>query len=146
MKCHPWLCHSCCWETSSFGGGGDTVATGTFWTSFAASLDLRLFQAVHAYVCVCTQAPAFVHERAGLDFKLVPVAGQCVLPNSCRHSVNDLIHISQMLKECTVTCFSSLSTSTDAQLPFLPYEGNSHNLGPERCKHCCRNRCKFNLH
>ena len=96
-------------------------------------------------LCMCVQAHTCV-SGAGLDFKLVPVAGQCSLPNSCKHFVNDLLHILHMLKECMITCFSSLSASTDTQLPFLPFEGDSHNSGPMRYGRCCRDRCSFNLH
>lgn len=130
-------------------GRGRYCGKDTFWPSCAASFDLWLFQSspwVCVRVCVCVCRHTLVWSRAGLDFKLVPVAGQCSLPNSCRHFVNDLLHILHMLKECMITCFLSLSTSTDTQLPFLPFESDSHNSGPVRYGRCCRDRCSFNLH
>lgn len=86
-----------------------------------------------ACVCVCVYAHVCM-GGAGLDFKLVPVAGQCILPNSHRHFINDLTHILHMLKECIITCFLRLRTSTGTQLPCLPYKGNSSSAGPASCR------------
>jgi hypothetical protein len=46
-----------------------------------------------------------------------------------------------MWKECVVTCFSSLNTSPDSQLPLLPHNRVSGDSGPAQCGAVLPNGC-----
>lgn len=80
------------------------------------------------FVCVCACARTLVNTcGVGSESKLVPMAPS----NSCGHFINDLIHILHMRKECTVTCFSSLSASRFPAAS-AAHNSSSRDPGPAR--------------